>query len=478
MKRKPYPKYKLSGVEWLGEVPEHWRTGRVSGLFRLRSGGTPSTDIADYWEGEIPWVSAKDMKSLRIADTQDHITPRAVAESATSIVPARTLLIVARSGILKHTLPVAFCERAVAINQDIKGLLPDPDRIEALYFAYWVQGHQRPLLTLWRQQGATVESLDMEKLKVATVLLPPLEEQRAIADFLDHETAKIDTLVVKKRTLIERLKEKRTALISRTVTRGLPPDAARAVGLDPHPKLKPSDIDWLGEVPEHWGAVRLNRVTVSRCDGPFGSGLKSEHYSEGGGIRVIRLQNIRCAEFDDRDTAFIDADYYGELGDHDVLAGDLLIAGLGDENNPVGRACVAPSTLGSAMVKADCFRFRLDTRKAYATYLALQLSATANALAGAMATGTTRGRMNLSSTAARVVLIPPLCEQTGIAAFLDRETAKIDALVAKIETAIERLQEYRTALITAAVTGKIDVRQAFERHSSVSTETESASIQE
>ena len=79
-----------------------------------------------------------------------------------------------------------------------------------------------------------------------------LDEQRAIADFLDRETAKIDTLVAKKRTLIERLKEKRTALISRTVTRGLPPDAARAAGLDPHPKLKPSGIDWLGDVPEHW----------------------------------------------------------------------------------------------------------------------------------------------------------------------------------------------------------------------------------
>ena len=87
--------------------------------------------------------------------------------------------------------------------------------------------------------------------------MPPPDEQRAIADFLDRETAKIDMLVAKKRTLIERLKEKRTALISRTVTRGLPPDAARAAGLDPHPKLKPSGIDWLGDVPEHWEVTRL-----------------------------------------------------------------------------------------------------------------------------------------------------------------------------------------------------------------------------
>ena len=199
-------------------------------------------------------------------------------------------------------------------------------------------------------------------------------------------------------------------------------------------------------------------MTVSKCDGPFGSGLKSEHYTEGKGIRVIRLQNIRFAEFDDRDIAFIEPEHYKELGDHDVFAGDVLIAGLGDENNPVGRACVAPSALGPTMVKADCFRFRLDRRKVEAAYVALQLSAVAYTLAGALATGTTRGRMNLSTTATRAVAIPPLGEQISIVSFLSHETAEIDTLVAKIETAIERLQEYHAALVTAAVTGKIDVR--------------------
>jgi len=106
----------------------------------------------------------------------------------------------------------------------------------------------------------TISHLTGEKLRAYRFPAPPKSEQTAIADFLDRETAKIDTLVAKKRTLIERLKEKRSALISRTVTRGLPPDAARAAGLDPHPKLKPSGIDWLGEVPEHWNAKPLGRL--------------------------------------------------------------------------------------------------------------------------------------------------------------------------------------------------------------------------
>ena len=161
-----------------------------------------------------------------------------------------------------------------------------------------------------------------------------------------------------------------------------------------------------------------------------------------------------------RDIAFIEPEYYRELGDHDVFAGDVLIAGLGDENNPVGRACVAPPALGPAMVKADCFRFRVDRRKVDAAYVALQLSATAYGLAGALASGTTRSRMNLSATATRVVAIPPLIEQISIVSFLSHETAEIDSLITKLETAIERRHEYRAALITEAVTGKIDVRGA------------------
>lgn len=214
----PHPKLRSSGIEWIGDVPMRWVMGRVSALFQFRSGGTPNTDIADYWNGDIPWVSAKDMKALRISDAEDHITSTAVSESATSIVPVGTVLIVARSGILRHTLPVAVALREVAINQDIKGLLPNKDQIVSLFFAYWVQGHQPALLTLWRQQGATVESLDFEKLKTAVLPLPPVREQSAIADFLNRETAVIDCMIEKVEAAIERLLEYRSALITAAVT--------------------------------------------------------------------------------------------------------------------------------------------------------------------------------------------------------------------------------------------------------------------
>ena len=149
-----------------------------------------------------------------------------------------------------------------------------------------------------------------------------------------------------------------------------------------YPSYKDSGVEWLGEVPKHWATISLGRVTLDKCDGPFGSGLKSEHYVDAG-VRVIRLQNIRRDGFDDSDEAFVDETYFrDELNGHDVRQSDVLIAGLGDDRNTVGRACVASQGIEPAMVKADCFRFRLDVGKAFPEFVAVQLTAGSVADAG------------------------------------------------------------------------------------------------
>ena len=458
MRLPTYSKYKPSGVGYLGEVPEHWSVTRLRRRAqRIQTGSTPPTVEAEYYDnGTVPWYgpgSFDDQIALTRPVKMLHwlaVEKRAVRmfrSGATMVVTIGATL-----GKVSSLLQAGCC------NQQITAVEFDQRSVHPRFATYQIKQLENTLRTI--APRATLPILDQDGIGDLSIALPNLNEQHAIADFLDRRTGEIDTLVAKKRTLIERLNEKRAALISRTVTRGLPPDAACAAGLDPHPSLEPSGIDWLGDVPEHWELAKLSRVTVSRCDGPFGSGLKSEHYTEGKGIRVVRLQNIRFAEFDDRDIAFIEPEYYRELGDHDVFDGDVLIAGLGDENNPVGRACVAPPALGPAMVKADCFRFRVDRGKVDAAYVALQLSATAYGLAGALASGTTRSRMNLSATATRVIAIPPLIEQISIVRFLTHVTAEIDSLITKLEAAIERLHEYRAALITGAVTGKVDVRGA------------------
>ncbi len=454
MSLPPYPRYKPSGVEWLGEVPAHWEAIRVGAVFRLISGGTPSTGVADYWDSGIPWVSAKDMKSIRIVDAEDHVTPLAVAETATSLAPAGSALIVARSGILKHTLPVAVAEREVAINQDIKGCLPNPNRINSYFFAYWILGHQQPLLALWRQQGATVESLNVEKIKTAILPIPSLPEQFGIAKFLDRETAKIDTLVAKKRTLIERLKEKRTALISRTVTRGLPPDAARAAGLDPYPKLKPSGIGSVGEVPANLRVKRLMHLTDPFRPIMYGIVLPGPDVP--GGVPIVKGGDVKpgrlALENLCRTTVEIEAGYARSR----LAAGDIVFSIRGT----VGEVELVPQEISGANLTQDAARVAPHpaTNATWLLY-ALKAKAIIDPLLSLSLGAAVRG-VNIRDLKRVVLLVPPLNEQRAVADYLDRETTAIEALCAKVETAIERLHEYRASLITAAVTGRIDVRGA------------------
>lgn len=320
--------------------------------------------------------------------------------------------------------------------------------LDGRFLAYALQASSFVDAVVANSTGVSYPAINPSELVCLPILFPHDKgTQGRIADFLDWKTGQIDALIAKKRKLIEKLKEKRVSVITQAVTKGL----------DSSVPLKDSGVPWLGEVPGHWDVKRLSRITESRCDGPFGSGLKSEHYADAG-VRVVRLQNIGVARFDGSDAAFIDPEYYAELGNHDVHEGDLLVAGLGDKNNPVGRACRAPG-LGDAMVKADCFRYRLEVDKADTQFIAYQMSVVADALAGAMASGVTRPRMNLSLTSERVLALPDLPEQVRIAKYLDQIWSETENVIEKVEAAMSRIGEYRSALITAAVTGKLNVHK-------------------
>ena len=208
---------KDSGVEWLGKIPAHWGLKRLKRIVEFRGGGTPSKDNLDYWHGDILWVSPKDMKMSVVIDTEDKITPQAVRESATKLVPAGAVLLVVRSGILMHSIPVALSGRKLTLNQDLKALIPRSDLLPE-YLFYLISGMQRKLLAEWKKEGATVESLEIDLVAQTPIPLPEECEQRSIAAFLDRESAKIDALMSKIREAITSLREYRTALISAAVT--------------------------------------------------------------------------------------------------------------------------------------------------------------------------------------------------------------------------------------------------------------------
>jgi type I restriction enzyme S subunit len=215
---KPYPTYKDSGVPWLGQVPEHWEVQKLKYAVTFVGGGTPSKTNPSFWEGQIPWVSPKDMKTAVISNAKDHINDEAVAASSTSIVGPGSVLLVVRSGILRRSIPVAINLVPVALNQDMKALRPKHALLMSGYLRALIQGNQRRLLDEWTKQGATVESIEHEYLANSHIPLPPLPEQTAIVEYLDAQTAKIDTAIASLRRKIELVREYRERLIADVVT--------------------------------------------------------------------------------------------------------------------------------------------------------------------------------------------------------------------------------------------------------------------
>ena len=454
MKLAPYPKYKPSGVEWLGEVPEHWEVKR--GRFCM----------------EVNPRSQK-LRALRPDDEVSFVPMEAVGEYGGLNLGLTRSIAGIGSGYTEFDDGDVVVAKITPCFENGKGacasgllnksafgttellVLRGCPALDCRFLFYVTVSQPFRSTGVGEMYGAGGQKrVPPEFCENFRFQLPSPAEQRAIADFLDRETAKIDTLVAKKGTLTERLKEKRTALISRTVTRGLPPNDARAAGLDPHPKLKPTGIDWLGEVPEHWEVKHLIQLTDQARPIMYGIVLPGPDVPDGvpivkgGDVKPGRLTLVSLC----RTTVEIEAGYIRSR----LAAGDIVFSIRGT----IGEAELVPKEIAGANLTQDAARVASSstTHGPWLLY-ALKAKAIVNPLLSLSLGAAVRG-VNIRDLKRIALVAPPLSEQRAIAAFLDRETVKIDVLVAKIETAIERLQEYRTALITAAVTGKIDVREA------------------
>ena len=441
---KPYEQYKPSGIKWLGDVPEHWNVKAIKWESPVLRGASPrpiDNEIYFADEGEYAWVRISDVTSagMYLRETTQRLSHLGRSLSV-PLQPGALFLSIAGS-VGKPCITAVKC----CIHNGF------------VYFPFW-RGESRFLYYMfasgepYKGLGKLGTQLNLNTDTVGSIVagFPNAFEQRAIADFLDRETAKIDKLVVKKQTLIERLKEKRTALISRTVTRGLPPDAALASGLNPHPKLKPSGINWLGEVPEHWRTTRLKYVAEKIVDCPH----ETPVYAPDGDYVVIRTADLTSGRVDLSATYKLEEEEYKKrIRREPLLAGDIVYGREGERwgfaaTVPIGVSCC----LGQRMMQ---FRTR---RNYHPRFMMWHLNATSVYQQGDVDTlGATSPHVNVETIRNYLMVHPPFEEQLAIADFLDCHTAKIDQMIAKVEAAIERLQEYRTALITAAVTGKIDV---------------------
>jgi type I restriction enzyme S subunit len=457
MRLPAYPTYRPSGIEWLGDVPEHWDVDRLK--------WTTSGTVNGTW-GEEP-NGVDDLICVRVADfdrerflvVDEPPTLRAVevSQRKNRLLRIGDLLIEKSGGGEKQLVGcvVFFDHDFTAVCSNFVARMPTVPSHSARFWSYAHAALYSGRLNYPAiKQTTGIQNLDSAVYLDTRVGLPPEDEQRAIADFLDRETAKIDALVAKKRTLIERLKEKRTALISRTVNRGIPPDAAIKAGLDAHPKFKPSDIEWLGDVPEHWSVKRLMYLTDKKRPIMYGIVLPGPDVPDG--VPIVKGGDVKpgrlTLESLCRTTAEIESGYVRSR----LATGDIVFSIRGT----VGEAELVPEEIAGANLTQDAARIApsTDVNGRWLLY-AVKAEAVSHPLLSLSLGAAVRG-INIRDLKKLVVPFPSSKEQLAIADYLDRETCKLDTMTDKVETATERLQEYRAALITAAVTGKIDVREA------------------
>jgi type I restriction enzyme S subunit len=435
---------KESGVEWLGKVPAHWAIERFKRSTRsCRNGiwgGEATGDITDI---KCVRVADFDRDRLVVADSVPTVRSVTASEQKDRILSRGNLLLEKSGG--GENQPVGFVvlfdsdEPAVCSNFVAKIELAD--RMSPSYWrychaaAYAIRLNCRSI-----KQTSGIQNLDQSQYLDEIAPFPPFDEQHAIASFLDRETSKIDTLVSEQRRLVELLKEKRQAVISHAVTKGL----------DPTVPMKPSGIEWLGDVPEHWEITRFGWVCdfisygftnpmPTADDGPYMLTANDIDYGD------VKYESARRTSQDAYDTLLTDKCR--------PVADDLLLT----KDGTLGRIAIHDGR--EACINQSVALLRVAKSRVNPAFACLALQG--SLYQGRMiyeAGGTTIKHIYISRLSQMPFAIPSIAEQLIVVDFLNQHLSNFDALIAEANRAITLLQERRTALISAAVTGKIDVR--------------------
>lgn len=437
-----YPKYKASGVEWLGDVPAGWAAIALKRIVNpVRQITYGIVQAGPHIPDGVPYIRPADMTheggiakpdeimrtSAEIAADYSRSTIR-TGDLVCSIGPSFGKVMVTPPWLNGANLTQGTARIAVSREHDAK-------------YVFWTLRIPASV-GQWESSigGATFRALNLGPLARTMILTPPLPEQTAIAEFLDRETGKIDELVAEQRRLMELLKEKRQAVISHAVTKGL----------NPHAPMKPSGIEWLGDVPVGWGVWKLTHAFEKIGSGTTPRTDNREYY-EDGAHPWVNTGDLNDGDLTDCEKKITDL----ALSDHTTLriypAGSVVIAMYGAT---IGKLAILQFP---ASVNQACCVFSGKLTIEY-KFLFFWLLAYRPQIIS-LASGGGQPNVNQDILRGLRVACPTLAEQETIIEFLEAETSKFDTLTAEAQRAIDLLQERRTALISAAVTGQIDVRQ-------------------
>ena len=437
---QPYPAYRASGVEWLGEVPEHWDVRRTKTLLMQRSEkGHPNEPLlaATQTKGVVrkenyesrTVLATKDLHLLKLVRYGDFVISLRSFQGGIEYARER--------GIISPAYTILF-----AVQPENHGYL-------AHLFKSDPYVRSLSLFVTGIRQG---QNIDYAALARSRLPLPPIGEQRAIVHFLDYADRRIRRYIRAKERLIELLEEQKQAVIHRAVTGQIDVRTGQ-----PYPAYKDSGVEWLGEVPEHWHTNRIKTLARPGYKNFVDGDWIESPYITDDGIRLIQTGNIGVGAYREQGFRYVSESTFNDFGCTEFQPGDLLICRLGE---PVARACLAPH-LGKRMITSVDVCILRPKSDMSAEFLVYCMSSQRYlGWVASLVRGSTRDRVSRSMLGGFSLPIPPPSEQAAVTDYLDRTTGDLGDAIARCSEAIHLLSEYRTRLVADIVTGQRDVREA------------------
>ncbi len=437
---KPYEKYKDSGIAWLGEIPEHWEIKKLKYNADILNGYAFKS--TEYQDAGIPIVRIGDLKNEKFVNINGKFVSNNYVELASFFIIRKSDILVALTGATIGKSSVYNHSQIALLNQRV-GLL----RTKADYNQNFLQ--KIITSTAFTEYvnlecgGSAQENIGKPELNNFFIQTPPKHEQTAIANFLDYKTAKIDRFIFKKKQLIKLLNEQKAGIINDAVTKGLNPKA----------KMKPSGIEWLGDIPEHWKIVKLTGV----CDLIRGNSTfkKDELLSDGKYVALQYGKTYKVNEVNKKYEFYVNEEFFKES--QTVKYGDVIFISTSETMEDLGHSVFYNrSDLG--LLGGEQILLKANNEIVNAKYLYYSTKVFAKGLRK-YATGVKVFRFKIYDLKTIYTSVPNIQEQQKIVAHIEKETSIITKTIETIEKEIALVQEYRTALIAEAVTGKIDVRE-------------------
>ena len=445
-----YPAYKDSGVQWLGEVPEHWSVGSFKRQIERNDGGVWG-DEPDGINDTIVLRSTEQTADGHWQVTDPAVRKLTAAEINGSLLAEGDLLLTKSSGSSLHIGKTTLVTAEISALQCCYSNFMQRIRLRHSFLpklAWYLMNNDlaRRQFDLLSNSSTGLANLNATMVGQIDVPIPPFEEQTTIAAFLDRETAKIDALVAEQEKLVALLKEKRQSVISHAVTKGL----------DPSAPMKYSGVEWLGEVPAHWYVTPLRWLLST----PVTNGIFKKKDDFGKGVLLVNVFDIYR---DDYRINYVSLDKVDctldEQRAYEVSEGDLFFVRSSLKREGVAVVAVADQIDESVVFECHLIRARPKSSKLQGRFASYVLNSAAyKARLVSLAKVTTMTTIDQEAIKSVEIVCPPIAEQRAIAQYLDDATKSFDLMTREAKSAIALLQERRTALISAAVTGQIDVR--------------------